>query len=353
MVSQQIGVPERREVLEKIQVPEKSRESDKDKAPEKGGAPSRPTPMISAAALERARKARYGGHQPGTAPPLTTLFGKSKEPSGGERPDPGKKLKESTSEAPTDGGPSNLPPSFTVDGSRRTQLLFHHVDLPEGDAQVQGDPFIPSWKVGDKDSAIHNPRVGVELCLSSVHPNDKEELRKLSAGALSRSFLHQQKIMNDLSAMASNRIMDTLADNLKLRNAVNGIEGKKGSLQDRVVELEKKEKTDEEVIAALQKDLEDTQRKLKESEEAVSEPVRDWSVVEVEAISKFKESDDFGFEVAFHALDFEVRGFEECKRQVLQIMSDFLMERITAPKTDTVATDSPLIAELNPPSADV
>ncbi|XP_077246647.1 GDSL esterase/lipase At3g43570-like isoform X1 [Tasmannia lanceolata] len=159
--------------------------------------------------------------------------------------------------------------------------------------------------------------------------------------------------MNDLSAVASNRIMDTLADNLQLRNAVGGLEGKNSSLQDRVAELEKKEKTDKEVITPLRKDLEDTQRKLKESEEVVSELVRDRSVVEAGAITKFKESEDFGFEVAFHALDFEVRGFKECKRQFPQIMPDFPVERFTTPKTNTVATDSPIIAELNPPSANV
>ncbi|XP_077229620.1 uncharacterized protein LOC143862450 [Tasmannia lanceolata] len=186
-----------------------------------------------------------------------------------------------------------------------------------------------------------NQRVGVEMCLTSILSRDREELRKLSSGALSRSLLHEQKKVNDLSAMASNRIIDNLAGNLKLKDVIDTLEGKNKS-------LEMRGKADGDVIAALQKDLEDAEKKLDESRETLHKSVEDRSEVEARAIAKFKESKEYGFKLAFHALDFEVKGFAESKRQVLEITPSFPVDRFSAPKTDKVITDSPLITDLDP-----
>ncbi|XP_077232399.1 putative polygalacturonase At3g15720 [Tasmannia lanceolata] len=69
-----------------------------------------------------------------------------------------------------------------------TKLLLERAELPPQSFQVRGELFKPGWRIGVEDSVLANPRVGVELGVTTALPCDEAELKGYDRRALGAQY---------------------------------------------------------------------------------------------------------------------------------------------------------------------
>ncbi|XP_077211243.1 uncharacterized protein LOC143846635 [Tasmannia lanceolata] len=93
-----------------------------------------------------------------------------------------------------------------VEGCEGTQAYFKPGTLPKDQSTQQGSYFNPGWKVGIENSTFRNPRVAVEMAMTSVLPKDLAELERSSHSAIGPDMVDVAKKLSDICSHASRRM---------------------------------------------------------------------------------------------------------------------------------------------------
>ncbi|XP_077217480.1 uncharacterized protein LOC143851867 [Tasmannia lanceolata] len=224
-----------------------------------------------------------------------------------------------------DAGCAAHPSAFTEDAPSRmegavmTKLLLERVELPL--QQARGELFKPDWKIGIEDSVLANPRVGVELGVTTALPGDEAELEGFDRRALGAQYFQS----TSCSQSYARRMVQCLLED----------EAEIGVFEERVRQLSEdldkaraEKAAFDDTVARLRADLRTTIEGRSSAEDKLAVACRTHARELAKVREEWRDSEEFLKAAAAFSVDIEIDAFAECRQRVQEVDPSFPLDKL-------------------------
>ncbi|XP_077229235.1 uncharacterized protein LOC143862123 [Tasmannia lanceolata] len=220
-----------------------------------------------------------------------------------------------------------LPSIFTEDvpsrmeGAVMTKLLLERAEFPPQSFQMRGELFKPGWRIGVEDSVLANPRVGVELGVTTALPCDEAELKGYDRRALGAQYFQS----TSCSQSYARRMVQCLVEDEAEISAVGELNRQ---LREELGRARAERAAFDDTVAQLREHLRVTVEGRSRASDKLALARRTHARELAKAREEWRDSAEFFKAAAAFSVDIEIDAFAECRRRVQEVDPSFPLDKL-------------------------